>query len=77
MFVEAREEVPWTKPDELEYSPDRPLPKLGPSDYGFGAAFADGCVNFFHPMPGEAAIRAAITYNGGEPNQLHCERDKK
>jgi hypothetical protein len=29
MLVEAGEPVPWTKPDELEYSPDQPLPPLG------------------------------------------------
>jgi Protein of unknown function (DUF1559) len=29
MVVEAANPVPWTKPDDLSYSPDQPLPKLG------------------------------------------------
>jgi Protein of unknown function (DUF1559) len=29
LVVEAAEAVPWTKPDELEYTPGGPLPKLG------------------------------------------------
>ena len=29
LVVDAAEPVPWTKPDELVYSPDQPLPKVG------------------------------------------------
>jgi hypothetical protein len=36
LIVEGGQAVPWTKPQDLEYDPARPLPKLG-------GAFGDGC----------------------------------
>jgi prepilin-type processing-associated H-X9-DG protein len=59
--------VPWTRPDDLPYAPDQPLPKLGglfPN--GFNAAFADGSVRFINRDTDEAVLRALITWNGGE-----------
>jgi hypothetical protein len=32
LVIEAAEPVPWTKPADLDYSPDRPLPSLGTPD---------------------------------------------
>ncbi len=32
LVVEADESVPWTKPDELPYAPDKPLPALRPEE---------------------------------------------
>jgi hypothetical protein len=67
MVVEAGEAVPWPKPAELEYKPDKPLPKLGglfPD--GFYAAFGDGSVRFIRKDTDEKTIRALITRNGGE-----------
>ncbi len=60
VFIEAGEAVPWTKPEEFEYHPDRPLPPLGGifdrdgwvarrrglAD-GTQVAFADGHIEFF------------------------------
>jgi hypothetical protein len=67
MIVEAEEGVPWTKPDELEYDPEKPLPKLG-KQYPdvFQAAFADGSVRVLQKKLAEKTIRALITRNGGE-----------
>jgi len=81
--IEAGEAVPWTKPDELEYHPDKPLPPLGgmfrvrnwldriqfKSDLT-QACFADGSVRVMSRGAPEAAIRAAITRNGGEKTDL-------
>src|SRR5262249_30213999 len=81
LIAEAAEPVPWTKPADLVYDPDGPLPGLGgvfkggsplsgaPRTVGFTVAGADGSVRFcYHPyLPSEAAIRSAITRNGGEP----------
>jgi hypothetical protein len=68
MVVEAAEAVPWTAPEELEYDPTRPLPRLGHvSANQFQAAFADGSVRPVRADKGEAAVRGMITRAGGEP----------
>jgi hypothetical protein len=67
MFVEAANAVPWTKPEDLPYDPDKPLPKLGglfPG--GFNAALCDGSVRFVPKTVSEKTLRAAITRSGGE-----------
>ncbi len=67
MVVEAGEAVPWTKPAELRYAPDRPLPALGGMFVGgFNAAFADGSVRFIKDTTDVKILRALITRNGGE-----------
>ncbi len=74
-IVEAREAVPWTKPDdELPFDggarPDKAkplLPSLGghfPS--GFDALFLDGSVKFLKETINPIVLRALITRNGGE-----------
>jgi hypothetical protein len=66
-IVEAAEPVPWTKPEELVYDPQKPLPKLGGlfAD-GFYAAFGDGTVRFLPNDLGDKLIRAAVTRSDGE-----------
>jgi hypothetical protein len=73
LVAEAAQAVPWSKPADLAYRPDGPLPPLGgifnrPGTTNAGAlvAFADGSVHFFRTEMGEADLRAAITRNGGE-----------
>src|SRR5207249_937606 len=68
LVVEARDAVPWARPDELEYNPKGPLPQLGhPSRGGdFNAAMADGSVRSVSGSLPEATLRALITANGGE-----------
>jgi hypothetical protein len=71
MVVEAAEPVPWTKPQDLTYSPDRPLPEIGglfPN--GFHGTMADGGTRWFSMDIDEKTIRAMITWNGGEPVDL-------
>jgi hypothetical protein len=65
MAVEAAEAVPWTKPADLTYDPDRPLPRLGgifPN--GFQALFADGSARFLPANTPREKLRAMIT---GQP----------
>jgi regulator of replication initiation timing len=71
MVVEAAEAVPWTKPDELLYDPQKPLPRLGGCYAGgFHAAFMDASVRFLsHTLP-EKTLRALITPDGNEVIQL-------
>jgi hypothetical protein len=66
-FAEAADAVPWTKPDELAYDRDKPLPKLGGVyDDGFFAVSAAGAVVFVPHGTDEKTIRALITTDGGE-----------
>jgi hypothetical protein len=67
LIVEAGEGVPWTKPQDLPFDPDKPLPRLGrPGADGFLALFADGSVHYIKKATKEKVLRALITYNGNE-----------
>src|SRR5262245_21218967 len=67
MIAEAKNAVPWTKPADLEYDPNGPLPGLGGRfSAGFNAAMADGSVRFVRYSNAESTVRALITRNGGE-----------
>ena len=66
-IVEADAAVTWTKPDDIEYDPKKPAPKLGGMFGGhFHAAFADGHVQFLDKGISEADLRGLITISGGE-----------
>ncbi|MEX2560459.1 MAG: H-X9-DG-CTERM domain-containing protein, partial [Pirellulales bacterium] len=78
MAVEARRDIPWTKPEDIAYDPDKPLPELGGhfSD-GFNVAMMDGSVRFLaregkpgQPAVSESVLRALLTMAGGEAVQL-------
>jgi uncharacterized protein (TIGR03067 family) len=61
LVVEAAESVPWMKPAELPYAPDRPLPRLGGVVVdGFHALFADGSVRFLSSKLDEKSLRRLI-----------------
>jgi hypothetical protein len=68
MIVEAANDVPWTKPEDLPFNPDKPLPKLGGlySTPGFNAAICDGSVRYFSGGVKESTLKKFITRNGGE-----------
>jgi hypothetical protein len=76
MVVEAAEPVVWTKPDDLPYDPNKPLPKLGakPGATYFLAFFGDGSVRPIRMDLKEKTLRALITANGGETID-HSELD--
>ena len=77
--IEAGEAVPWTKSDELEYHPEKPLPPLGGIFRGgswldrrrdrwdgYQAAMMDGSVLTFPRDFDEGKLRAFITRNGND-----------
>jgi hypothetical protein len=75
MIVEAREPVPWTKPVDLPYTADQPLPEFGGllDDGLFSVVYGDGSVRVIRRGIGEEfakGLRALITYNGGEVGSL-------
>jgi hypothetical protein len=67
LVVEAGTPVPWTKPEDLPFDPDGPLPDLRSlfSDM-FRAGLADGGVRHVPLETSERTLRSAITRNGGE-----------
>jgi hypothetical protein len=67
MIVEADQAVPWTKPDDLTFAPNGPLPKFGTHwKGGFFAVFADSSVHWIPSETPDPTLRALITRNGGE-----------
>jgi hypothetical protein len=73
LIAEAAQAVPWTKPSDLPFRRDGPLPPLGGVFTGPKAPikgafifFGDGSGDFFPADLDEAALRAAVTRNGGE-----------
>ena len=67
LIVEAGEPVPWTKPEDLPYAPNQPLPDLRCLfKDGFRAGLADGSRRWVPKGASEETLRAAITRNGGE-----------
>ena len=70
-LVEAQRPIPWTKPEDVAYDPDKPLPKLGGyQPKTFVAAFADGFVRPISQGIDERLLRALFTCKGGETVQL-------
>jgi hypothetical protein len=72
LIVEANNAVEWTKPDDLVYNPNQPLPAFGTYQQGggFNAVFADGASHFFPKTTPPTTLKACITRNGGEPVNL-------
>jgi len=69
-IVEAQRAVPWTKPEDIEYAADKPVPKLGgwvPGEFLAGAV--DGSVYRVSSDIDETTLRAWITRNGREVGQ--------
>ena len=69
MVVEAKEAVPWTKPDDLPFDPAAAPSLLGAASThpgGFNALFANGSVRFLKTSISVQTFRALITCAGGE-----------
>ena len=67
LIVEGGAAVPWTKPEDLPYAADRPVPALGGLlKATIRAALADGSIHSFKRDTSEATLRAAVTRNGGD-----------
>jgi hypothetical protein len=65
LVVEAADPVPWTKPEDLSYVPDGPLPKVGGLvGNGFHALFADGDVRWIEAEQQKSALRTLFPLKG-------------
>jgi prepilin-type processing-associated H-X9-DG protein len=68
-IVEAKDGVPWTKPDDLPFDPAAKPSLFGagsPHPGGFNCGFADGSVHFIKNSVGLMVFKALITRAGGE-----------
>ena len=67
LAVEAKRNVHWAKPEDIQVSPDRGLPKLG-GYYkgGFNAAMGDGSVRFISDKIDPDVLWSLYTASGGE-----------
>jgi len=83
-FVEASQRVPWSKPADIAYGPNIPLPDLGNSHLqrgqwpfhnsfvqtrGFVACMADASVRYIGADISEETLRALIVRNDGKPDK--------
>jgi hypothetical protein len=64
--------VPWTKPEDIEFDPAAPLPKLTSvwKDRRVTVAFMDGSIRDLRLGIDNDSWRAIITRNGGEEVDL-------
>jgi prepilin-type processing-associated H-X9-DG protein len=70
LVVEAADPVPWTKPADLTFTPNGPLPRLGGHySRGFNAAMADGSVRFLH-LGDDNLLRDLLQRNTGRVKNL-------
>jgi beta-lactamase regulating signal transducer with metallopeptidase domain len=66
--VEAKRDIPWTKPDDIVFDPAKDPPKLG--GYfaeGFNAAFCDGAVKFIDSKIDPKTLKLLIMPQDGQP----------
>jgi hypothetical protein len=68
LVVEAGDSVEWTKPEDLDASPDKPFPKMGGLGWrnSFQVLLADGSVRSFKLDTPDDKLRAWVTHSGGE-----------
>src|SRR5262245_6553396 len=67
LMAEGTKAVPWTKPEDLEVAPDRPLPAIGGVfEGGYGVATVDGRVVFASHQVSEKTLRAALSPRGDD-----------
>lgn len=71
LAVECKNQVVWTKPDDIPFQPGRDFPPLpnwlgGNTPNGFQAVFFDGSVRLVPYDVPPATLKAMITINGGE-----------
>jgi hypothetical protein len=67
LAAEGGEPVIWTKPDDFEFDPKKPLPNIWlPGKPGINVLLADGSVKFINRSISEKTLRNAIQADDGE-----------
>jgi hypothetical protein len=72
LAVEAKRDIPWTKPEDIPFDPRGPLPKVGgfSADGTFEILLADGAVKAVSQSIEPLVFRALLTRAGGEVIEL-------
>lgn len=66
MIVETKRNIPWTKPEDISFDPEKPLPELvGFIEGGFNCAFADGSVHSLETARVKDSLKWLIMRNDG------------
>ena len=66
-IVEARRDIPWTKPEDIPYDPKGKRPKLGGFyEDGFHVGICDGSVQFLPGNISEDSLRAYLSPAAGD-----------
>jgi hypothetical protein len=66
--VEAKRDIPWTKPEDILFDPTKDPPKLGGFfKEGFNAALCDGSVRFIDQQIDPKILKLLITPQDGTP----------
>ncbi len=71
MVAQAAKAVPWTKPDDLDFDPNGPLPELLFLNGISNVAFCDGSVRALQKSIEPKVLKALITRSGGEVINLN------
>jgi hypothetical protein len=67
LVAESASSIPWSKPDDIRFAADEPLPSIGGlRPDGWYAVFADGSLKFVPQNTSADVISAMLTRNGGE-----------
>lgn len=67
LTVEAKRDVPWTKPEDIAFAPEQSIGELGGfSPQGWNVGIADGSVRFMSSAVDPSMLKAMITKAGGE-----------
>jgi beta-lactamase regulating signal transducer with metallopeptidase domain len=65
--VEAKREIPWTRPDDIVFDPEKAPPTLGGFfKEGYNAGLCDGSVRFISGKIEPATLKILISPQGGE-----------
>jgi beta-lactamase regulating signal transducer with metallopeptidase domain len=68
LVVETKRSIPWTKPEDISFDPDKPLPELGGFMKGeFAAAIADGSARVYDAAKAQDQLKWLIMRNDGHP----------
>jgi beta-lactamase regulating signal transducer with metallopeptidase domain len=67
MIVESKRNIPWTKPEDIPFDADKPLPELGGFVEGkFAAVMADGAFRLFDTEQIKDKLKWLIRRNDGQ-----------
>ena len=76
MVVEAKRGIPWTKPEDIPYDPQKPIPELGGFyEGGSHAAMCDGSVRLFPKDIPQKTLRRLIDRADGFPIDWEAMRE--